>query len=396
MITPAYSATATERVLPRLALDFTTASLDPRVSVSRALNTATAVNSSGLISVVNANLPRFDYTLGVAGACKGLLIEETRSNLAINSVFANTGGAAPTSWTQQIATGTSVPAASTFSTVGVAYSQTATAQRPFIAQSITLAASTTYAVTFVIESVTGATVYDVLGVQGLVPSAYILNGINVPLSTPAATGTLTIIVTTTTAGAYVLRCGLGVAGNVTGTIRFSCPQLEAGAFATSYIPTTTTSLTRNADVVTMTGANFSSWYSSGAGSFQINATPRVTTGTRPLLQADDTSSNNLIALRQNVADPELYVVSGGVTQAQIDAGTVTANTAYKLCGAWATDNCVVAKDGAAPLTDLSATIPTPVQLRIGSDGTNYGNIWVAKINYWSQRMSNNETQAFSK
>jgi hypothetical protein len=37
-------------------------------------------------------------------------------------------------------------------------------------------------------------------------------------------------------------------------------QLEAGAFATSYIPTTTTSLTRNADVVSMTGTNFSDWY----------------------------------------------------------------------------------------------------------------------------------------
>jgi hypothetical protein len=44
MITPAYSPTATERVLPRMALDFTTGVLDPRVTVTRALNTATRVN----------------------------------------------------------------------------------------------------------------------------------------------------------------------------------------------------------------------------------------------------------------------------------------------------------------------------------------------------------------
>jgi hypothetical protein len=61
MITPAYSPTATERVLPRMALDFTTGVLDSRVTITRALNTATRVNSSGFVEIVNANLPRFDY-----------------------------------------------------------------------------------------------------------------------------------------------------------------------------------------------------------------------------------------------------------------------------------------------------------------------------------------------
>jgi hypothetical protein len=84
MITPAYGMTATERVLPRLALDFTTGALDPRVTVARALNTATRVNSSGLIEIINANLPRFDYD-PVTLAPKGLLIEESRTNLMLQS-----------------------------------------------------------------------------------------------------------------------------------------------------------------------------------------------------------------------------------------------------------------------------------------------------------------------
>jgi len=58
MITPGYSPTATERVLPRMALDFTTAFLDARVTVTRALNTATRINASGQFEIVNANLPR--------------------------------------------------------------------------------------------------------------------------------------------------------------------------------------------------------------------------------------------------------------------------------------------------------------------------------------------------
>ena len=80
MITPSYATTATERVLPRMALDFTTGVLDPRVTVTRALNTATRVNSSGYVEIVNANLPRFDYD-PVTLTPKGLLIEEARTNL---------------------------------------------------------------------------------------------------------------------------------------------------------------------------------------------------------------------------------------------------------------------------------------------------------------------------
>ena len=41
MITPSYGLTATERVLPRLALDFTTAILDPRITFTRTGATAT-------------------------------------------------------------------------------------------------------------------------------------------------------------------------------------------------------------------------------------------------------------------------------------------------------------------------------------------------------------------
>ena len=46
-------------------------------------------------------------------------------------------------------------------------------------------------------------------------------------------------------------------------------QLEAGSFPTSYIPTTGTALTRSADVASITGSNFSSWYNQSEGTIAV-------------------------------------------------------------------------------------------------------------------------------
>ena len=48
-------------------------------------------------------------------------------------------------------------------------------------------------------------------------------------------------------------------------------QLEAGAFPTSYIPTTSAQVTRAADVASMTGTNFSSWFRQDEGTFVAEA-----------------------------------------------------------------------------------------------------------------------------
>jgi hypothetical protein len=95
MITPSFSLTSTERVLPSMALDFTTANLDSRVTFTRTGNTATVVNSSGNVVGINADLPRFDYD-PIALTCKGLLIEESRTNLIPYSSDFNDA-----SWTKQ-------------------------------------------------------------------------------------------------------------------------------------------------------------------------------------------------------------------------------------------------------------------------------------------------------
>jgi hypothetical protein len=137
-------------------------------------------------------------------------------------------------------------------------------------------------------------------------------------------------------------------------------------------------------VATITGTNFSDWWQAGLGGTTVQALPSTVSGICPLIQFDDNTANEIIALRGNTANPELYIVDGGAPQAQIDAGTIAANTAYSLTGWWQTNFCAARKDNGARVEDLTATIPTVTQARLGSDGANYLNGHLTTINYYDQ------------
>jgi len=149
------------------------------------------------------------------------------------------------------------------------------------------------------------------------------------------------------------------------------------------MPTGATAMTRNADVATITGTNFSNFWDASKGGAQVQAIASTVSGIRPLVQYDDGTANEIIALRGNTTNPELYIVDGGTPQAQLDAGTIVANTAYSLTGWWAANDCKARKDLGAVVTDTTATIPAVTQARIGSDGTNYLNGTIATIEYYA-------------
>jgi len=418
MITPSFGLTATERVLPRLALDFTTASLDPRVTFTRSGNTATVVNSSGSVASINADLPRFDYNPSTL-VCRGLLIEESRTNVIRNNTMlgavAGTPGTIPSLWGYIIVgSGLTRTIVGTGTENGITYidvniSGTSSTTTPLSISFDIASASTgqSWSASSYLRLVSGslAGVFIQLGIIELTAIGGFVTGANYTITNPtsaslisqrqSATRTLSGGVTVAQVqSTFNSGCTAGAVLNF--TLRIGLPQLELGAFPTSAIPTSTSQVTRNADVATMTGTNFSDWYTATTGAASVWAIPQTATGTRPVIQFDDTTANEIIALRGNVANPELYIVDGGTPQAQIDAGTIVANTAYKLTGAWNTDSCAAAQNGAAAVTDDTATIPTPTQLRIGSDGTNYASAWVQKIYYYPQRLINAEVQAFSK
>jgi hypothetical protein len=406
MITSSFGLTATERVLPRLALDFTTASLDSRITFLRTGATATRVNASGLIEVVLADTPRFDFD-PVTLACKGLLIEESKTNLLLQSQTFNT------LWN---VSGASVNSDVAISPEGVLNAdkivEDSALSAHYIRQNVSFTTGTTYTFSIYAKADERSAVLIGRDASGIGTARF-------NLQTLASSGTNTLSTSIETAGNGWYRLIMTYTASVTASrqirVQLENPagtptyqgdgtsgayiwgaQLEVGASTTSYIPTEASQVTRTADVATMTGTNFSDWYSLGAGGVVARVLPSTVSGTRPALQFDDATANEIITLRGNTTNPELVIVDGGAPQVQIDAGTIAANTAYNLGAAWNTDNCAAAVNGGAAVTDTSATIPTVTQALLGSDGANYLNGHLQTLRYWPQRIINAEVQAFSK
>lgn len=399
MITPSFGLTATERVLPRLALDWTTGLAQSGVDVVRA-GVATYVDSNGLIQLASANTQRIDWSTGTAG----LLVEESRTNLVLNSVFngASAPSTGPTSWGSFLTGAITAVGTGTYVN-GNKITLTCAAQRAYFFQTITSVANTTYTITLRVNVLSGVntmiryinTPTSPVGTT----FTYFINNVagTINSSVPLGVSELKIIAVVGVLGGNLrFDCGLGVNNNITGVVEIEMPQFEAGAFDTSYIPTEATTVIRNSDVATMTGTNFSNFYNATEGGVVVHARPYVVTGTRPAVQFDDNTADEVISLRGVAADPQLFVVDGGVTQATLDAGTITANTLYKLGGAWKDASYAVALNGATAVTQASGTFPTATQARLGSDGTNYLNGHLQSLRFWPQRLTNAEVQAFSK
>jgi hypothetical protein len=90
-------------------------------------------------------------------------------------------------------------------------------------------------------------------------------------------------------------------GTVTVTVAGSLTvfQLENGAFATPYIPTTDFAATRAADVASVTGTNFSSWYNQSEGTLFAEFMFPTSFSTSPstALSIDNASAANELSLR---------------------------------------------------------------------------------------------------
>lgn len=377
--------------------------------------TTTAANSG----------PRFDYD-PVTLQPRGLLIEEQRTNLAINSQTV-------TAWTTanaMAAVQTGFSFIDGTNSAGLFAENTATAAHYNSGtggMSGSYVSGTTYTTSrFLKYAGRYATLYlpgSAFTSNGRTAIFDLQNGVVLATEagvtaaiTPAGDGWYRCSVTATAiaSGAYHAG-GFGLntdgvtftqsyLGNGTSGVYACGAQLEAGAFPTSYIPTTTAAATRAADVAT--AATLGSWFNATEGTlFAEGSTFDVAASTRPSFASlDDNSGNNRIQLRRNNAGPfqlSALVVVGGVTQAAIgksanswtDSGTKKAALTYKANDFNGAFNGVMFD---AP--DTSGTVPTVTQLVIGGGitaGVNYLNGHIRKLRYYPKRLADAQLQGMT-
>jgi hypothetical protein len=170
-------------------------------------------------------------------------------------------------------------------------------------------------------------------------------------------------------------------------------QLEAGNVATSYIPTTTAAVTRNADSAVLT--TLTPWYNTTEGTlYTAFSVKGYNVGVfNAAAGFSDNTTTNFITNRVNPATQGNYIVrTAGVDQANVvSSGTTTANTTIKIASAYKANDFAMSLNGGTVVTDTSGTVPTVSRLVLGATGTvgtNPLNGWLATVNYYNTRSSN--------
>lgn len=397
MITPSFALTATERVLPKLALDFTTASLDSRVTFTRSGNTATVINSSGVIQTVNADIPRFDYTLNTGGACKGLLIEESRSNILTYSQ--SVGG---TDWNKVnfgLATipvittnyATAPDGTTTASRIEMSLGGGTTTSDYAIVQHnvITVTSGATYTASIYLKSNTGSN-YTVL-----YRDDFFAGGTTALWTVTPTWQRFSITVSAASTSAYGMKLWLrGALGtSATADILAWGAQYELGAFVTSFIPTVATvPITRNADVASMTGTNFSSWYNATEGTFYGEGVPLNLATYSPGELSNGNYDKRMLLGISGTALRVYYQTPN--TSSQINSPTAVVGGLYKQVASYSNTGVSFTANKATAVSSTAWVDSNACNtLRIGATFGAAGNNYVRKINYYPLRLTNAELQS---
>jgi hypothetical protein len=385
----------------------------PAITFTRASN-ATFFDANGTLQTASNDTPRFDHDPATAGnPSRGLLIEEARTNLLERSEeFDNAY------WTKNNCTiSSNATAAPTGGqTADTLFDTSGSAARSLQKGSVTVTTSTAYTITafakdagrryFHIRSNDNTTndngadvVFDLQ--NGLVSGSATARGTwsaasadiasvgsgwyRCRLTTTVATTLLFVKFQTSETGSRGADGNAGAyTGDITNGIHIWGAQLEAGAFPTSYIPTTTAAATRAADSAVVTP--ISSFYNQAEGTFTANWTVVAAQNNQTVFGADLLpATNNRIT----------FLNEGGSANAFIEAIRISGpvgnfNTRSKIALAFARSaGAAMAVDGTIYTSSVNQA-STIADFTIGniSGGTRPLNGHIRKIAYWPRRLSN--------
>ena len=412
---------------PSLDLNFQNmTTMDSRVTFSRA-SSATYFDSSGVLQTAGNNVARFDHNPTTL-APLGLLIEEQRTNSIRNNTMvgavAGTPGTNPTNWisgttidnlTKEIVgTGTTnginyidIRLSGTSSTGGnstIAAFETQTQIAALNTQTWTVSAwvAVVGGSTTNVDSLTLGVRFNDSGGTQLTTGTTSLLGTTSALTRIAVTATANNASTAFVNGAIVAN--FTNSSSVDITLRIGLPQLELGAFATSVIPTTNAAATRNADVASMTGTNFSSWYRADEGTLYVEAfSYQTTSGPNGFASIEDGTTSNRIQIRRagqtGVVTDANIIVANGTVQATFTgtANSWPVNTFAKTTLAYKINDVATTLNAGTVQTDTSALIPVVDRMIIGGGaGIQEAKGCIRKIAFYPTRLSNEQLQALTR
>jgi hypothetical protein len=365
-----------------------------------------------------AGVARFEHN-PITGESLGLLIEEQRTNLfTYSDDFDNA------SWTKANVTVTAntVVAPDGTLTGDKLVEATGTASRSVL-QNWTSVSGTTY--TFSVYAKKGERQWLYIngssGAFGSTTRAWfdLQNGVvgtleNSPIATITDVGNgwyrctmskaATASATHTSTGFYMSNADgvTSYTGNGYSGIYIWGAQLEAGAFPTSYIPTTTAQVTRSADAASMTGANFSSWYRADQGSIYIDwASSGVTSSTFPrIFVITDGATSNILEFNINGTTGNNFGVRvAGTYLAVLNSGAVVNGTGYKSAVSYKVNDAASSRNGDSAITGSPTSLPIVNRLNIGAggDGTSgFLNGAIKKLSFYPIRATNAQLQALTQ
>ena len=388
-------------------------------------SSGTYVGADGLIKSATTDEARFDHN-PTTGESLGLLVEEARTNLSLRSQELDNAA-----WTKAASsiTANAIASPDETTTADKLVEDSSTANHNIVeATIITYTSGVTYSFSFFVKKAERQTVQILMhpnpfpgtaaqrtaifnsntGALASVGSAYTNSSV-----TTLPSGWYRVSVTSTadatTTGNFTISLCSDDAGTVTYTgngtsgIYLWGAQLEAGAFPTSYIPTTTATVTRAADVASITGANFSSWYNQTEGTLYGDSIFAANTNTRLASVNTNATANRIMITRGTGSNGNfnLFVSDASVVQvnALILGSNIPAGSSNKVAAVYKAADFAGSLNGLTVATQQTGTLPLSMtQLTIGNGealGTNTMTGTIKRLTYWPVRLANTTLQSIS-
>jgi hypothetical protein len=398
-------------VLPTLDLLFEPGVTPSLLTFTRA-STATYVNGAGLIKSASTNELRHDWDPENLGIYKGILLEEARTNICLQSEDFSTTWTASAGQTVTTNTTDTLAPDGTNTAEKIEWTTNADTRR----QDLAISADTTiYTNSIFVKNSNATHVAFQLSIGGGAIDRYIImdfsDGSYISLASPDS-----VSVTAYPNGWFRLSVTEGNDGVQTGlriavfpvtsgyaldlkTIYVWGAQTEVGTFPTSYIPTTTVSVTRSVDVATTAVSAFDFNISEGTLFFQGAPLAVNVPSWQVGFDIDDGSSERIWSGGYVISSTQMR---GHFTPTSTDfnsLGTSASGVENKMALAYKSGDSAFCVDAETPVTSAQATIPTTtmttVRLGIDAAGSQFSG-HIKRTAYYPVRLSDANLQSITR